>query len=258
MSDPSPPSGTDRRARARNLAGGARSLPEPLRAAFIERACAGDEELRREVDSLIAPPATTPPPPAAPSAAPPATPSAPPPAASEPLRAAWEMPPPLPAPARDSAAADWKPSPPYRPQVVAALFFAAAFIWLAGFALTLTRQTERLTEQRDRAVAAERLAREREDSARQEGAAAKEEGKSSREVADALAAALATPAPGATWRDRIAMRRLLDGTVASVRLDETLTPAARARLLEALAAAYRGQGLAAQADSLAAEAAGLP
>jgi len=44
---------TDRGRRARNIVLGARSLPEPLRAPFIDRVCRGDAALRAEVDSLL-------------------------------------------------------------------------------------------------------------------------------------------------------------------------------------------------------------
>lgn len=249
----------DRLARARNIAAGAKSLPEPLRASFVENACRGDARLRADVRSLLgwaaepvaaaAPPLPGPePPPAAPPPPAPPPPAAPPPAARDfdrELRQALEE-----RPAGRPPRRPLPPPPVPRRVPVVALLAAAAAVWLGLVALNLSRQVSRVEEERDTAVDA---------AARDRGTAAatRDEAARARREADVLARLLATAGPDTLWRDRIAMRRFLDHSAADVGGDSTLDAATRARLLDALAAGYRARGFADRADSLAAESGSL-
>lgn len=234
----------DRLARARNIAAGAKSLPEPLRASFVENACRGDARLRADVRSLLGWAAE----PVA-AAAPPLPGPEPPPAARDfdrELRQALEERPAGRPPRRPPP-----PPPPVSRRVpVVALLAAAAAVWLGLVALNLSRQVSRVEEERDTAVDA---------AARDRGTAAatRDEAARARREADVLARLLATAGPDTLWRDRIAMRRFLDHSAADVGGDSTLDAATRARLLDALAAGYRARGFADRADSLAAESGSL-
>lgn len=270
------------RGRARNIATGARSLPEALRPRFVESACAGDEALLAEVRSLLgwepeAPPASAGAEPgAAPAAAPPPPdleadllheePSA---AAEEPTAPADEPTAPadvdraLDAAFREPDASDegvaWSAPAPGLPHALppaeprrrsfpfVALLATAAAVWLGFIAVTLSKEASRANAERDRAMLEEAKTRG-------EVAGVEENARRAAVERDFLTGLLATEASDTLWRDRIAMGRFLDRAVLLVRADPTLDDAARGRLLAAFASGYRARGFVDRADSIALEA----
>lgn len=228
MNLPTDPPLPERAARARNIATGARSLPEPLRRAFVEKVCGDDSALLDEVAGLlgwVAP---------APSA----------PAEEAELEGLLDAAlPEEPAPTLTARSIEPERVRARRRTPVLLLLATALLIWLAFVVVEQSRRLAETSRDRDRAMIAE-------SAGRAALSAAQGEAGTSRAVSDRVATILATEDPETVWRDRVAIWRLLDRGTALVEADSSITPEARARLLEALARAYRAHRLPDRADSL--------